>query len=76
MPMNVITRDKSSGRYHRRMSVNGRLYVDERCNLDQAGAYDTLKKIPGDADVKDLCGHCFPGQTGLEALAGEEGTDA
>lgn len=56
----VITQDRSSGRYHIRIEVNGRRLVDERCNLDQAGAYDVVDVLPSDADRKVLCGWCFP----------------
>lgn len=64
----VTTRDQSSGRFHRRYVIDGRVLVDERCNLDQAGSYDTmpsngsspLSAIPLGTSLDLLCKWCFP----------------
>jgi hypothetical protein len=57
----VLTRDTTSGRIHKRVQLDGRLLVDERDNLDDAGAYEVVTE----ADIEDLpvavfCRHCFP----------------
>ena len=66
----VTTRDRSSGRFHIRVLYGGRMLVDERCNLDQAGAYDIMPRgtradrgrgVPVGTDDKMLCQYCFPG---------------
>lgn len=57
----VLTRDLSSGRIHRRIRVGDNLYTAEADNLDQAGEYEVVT-----ADVLDtvepgeLCLRCFP----------------
>lgn len=64
----ITTRDKSSGRFHRRYLINGRYMVDERCNLDQAGGYEVMESkgqsplagIPLGTDLDLLCKWCFP----------------
>ena len=57
----VLTRDQSSGRIHRRVRDGDRLLVDERCNLDQAGAYEIVDEAAlADVDAEAFCGHCFP----------------
>lgn len=55
----VYTRDLSSGTVHKRTRRGDTLLVDERCNLDQAGAYEVID--PDDAGDY-TCGHCFPDQ--------------
>lgn len=62
----IITRDKSSGRYHRRRiehteDGDDRILVDERCQTDQAGRYDVLDGgVPESADDDTLCRFCWP----------------
>lgn len=54
----IVTRDKSSGRFHKRFIISSRgfdadqslkraqrILTDERCNLDQAGSYDVMPTI-------------------------------
>jgi hypothetical protein len=64
----ITTRDRSSGRFHKRYIINGRTVVDERCNLDQAGAYDVMPQVsrasrgdgvPIGTDPALLCKFCF-----------------
>jgi hypothetical protein len=40
----IVTRDLSSGRFHKRIRYEGRIYTLEGCNLDQAGEYEILPK--------------------------------
>jgi hypothetical protein len=56
----LLTRDLSSGRVHRRYAVPYQegLLVDERCNLDQAGAYEVIASLEG-VQEDALCRHCF-----------------
>jgi hypothetical protein len=56
----IITRDRSSGRYHIRLNVNGRIFAQEQCNLDDAGAYEIVSALPEDIDSVKLCRNCFP----------------
>jgi hypothetical protein len=58
----VFTRDRSSGRIHRRFKMpDGSLASAEADNLDDAGASDEITAATVDAaDPKDLCGRCFP----------------
>lgn len=65
----ITTRDQSSGRFHERVRVGTRLLVDERCNLDVAGAYDVMPRggradrgdgIPIGTDPAMVCKFCFP----------------
>lgn len=55
----VLTRDRSSGRVHRRMRHGGRLMVDERCQTDQSGAFEVVEAeaLPANAA---RCRFCFP----------------
>lgn len=73
----ITTRDESSGRYHHRYVVNGRTVVDERCNLDQAGAYHVMSRgtradrgdgVPVGTDPALLCQYCFPPHKDDEAV--------
>jgi len=60
----VLTRDRSSGRIHKRVREGNRLLVDERCNLDAAGAFDEVTEAAlEDADVGQACEFCFPPAT-------------
>lgn len=56
----VYTRDRSSGRIHARTRVNGQLMSDERCNLDDAGAYDVVTEAEAMAPDADRCAYDFP----------------
>ncbi len=64
----VLTRDTSSGRIHRRvLLVDGRLipFGGEPDNLDDAGAYSVLTTEEGalaleKAEPGELCLRCFP----------------
>jgi hypothetical protein len=55
----VLTRDKSSGRIHKRVRVGSGLATLEGDNLDEAGLYDVLVTL-ADVDPDDLCRNCFP----------------
>ena len=57
----ILTRDRSSGRIHRRVRLEGEreLRTAEGDNLDEAGAYDVLDSLD-DTDPADLCERCFP----------------
>jgi hypothetical protein len=55
----VFTRDKSSGRVHKRAQVGDGLATLEGDNLDEAGAYEILDTL-ADTDPDDLCSNCFP----------------
>ena len=57
----VLTRDLSSGRIHRRIRIGDNLASIEADNLDDAGEYevitaDTLEH----AEPGELCERCFP----------------
>ena len=56
----IITRDRSSGTIHLRLRVNGQLYTQEGCNLDDAGAYDILPELPEDMESAQFCRNDFP----------------
>jgi hypothetical protein len=57
----ILTRDRSSGRVHRRVRIgkSATLLVDERCNTDQSGAYDVIDSTEG-IEPDALCRWCFP----------------
>lgn len=58
MPEDVITRDLSSGRLHRR-SADGRTH--EADNLDDAGEYEIVGyEALETAEPGQLCFRCFP----------------
>lgn len=59
-PKVIVTEDRSSHRRHRRLVFAGNMYVDERCNLDQAGEYDETDEPGPLHDPKLLCQNCFP----------------
>ncbi len=71
MTEEVLTRDLSSGRIHRRyLTESGALASIEADNLDDAGAYEVIDpKAVEDADPADLCRNCFaqPKQDGQMA---------
>ena len=54
----ILTRDKSSGRIHKRIRSGVRLMVDERCNLDDAGHFFVIEDV-SDVDAESLCRFCF-----------------
>ena len=61
MSTEVVIRDLSSGKLHRRYLVNGQYMAYEADNADQAGEFvvvgpDVLEK----AEPDDLCKRCFP----------------
>lgn len=65
----IVTRDNSSGRFHKRYRIGDRLLVDERCNLDQAGDFEVMPQmsraidgrgVPVGTDATMLCKWCFP----------------
>lgn len=55
----VLTRDKSTGRVHKRVQIGDGLATLEGDNLDEAGAYEILTTL-ADMDPDDLCRNCFP----------------
>ena len=55
----VFTRDKSSGRVHKRIRLGDHLATLEGDNLDEAGLYVVLDTL-ADVDPDDLCRNCFP----------------
>lgn len=64
----VYTRDLSSGRVHIRIQQGKRLLVDERCNLDSAGAYEVVPETSlVDVDDEAFCHWCFPDEPEKES---------
>jgi hypothetical protein len=55
----VFTRDRSSGRVHKRIRLGDHLATLEGDNLDEAGLYDVLETL-ANSDPDDLCHNCFP----------------
>lgn len=56
----VLTRDVSSGRIHRRIRIGDNLATMEGCNLDQAGAYTVVgADALANAEPGELCERCF-----------------
>lgn len=59
----IITRDRSSGRYHKRYRITEdgqtRTVVDERCQTDQSGGYDVVAAPRVIKGRKELCKYCF-----------------
>ena len=57
----VLTRDISSGRIHRRIRVGDLLASIEQDNLDDAGAYEVIDyEQLTTAEPSQLCENCFP----------------
>jgi hypothetical protein len=57
----VLTRDLSSGRIHRRIRVGDNLATIEADNLDDAGEYEIITADQlSDAEPGELCERCFP----------------
>lgn len=67
----VLTRDRSSGRFHKRYRTEAGLYATlEGCNLDEAGPFEVVGPAALDnAEPDDLCRRCFPPghESGAEA---------
>lgn len=59
----VLTRDKSSGRVHRRFQIPGSsaLITFEGDNLDAAGDYEIIDNLDG-VELEDKCKRCFEGE--------------
>lgn len=70
----VLTRDTSSGRIHRRTLVNGHLQSFEADNLDAAGEFEVVagSDVLADAQPGELCRRCFPD---IPATPGDEPLD-
>jgi hypothetical protein len=57
----VLTRDISSGRIHRRIRVGDNLASIEADNLDDAGEYEVITYEDFEtAEPSQLCERCFP----------------
>jgi hypothetical protein len=56
----ILTRDKSSGRVHKRLHLGNGLATLEGDNLEEAeaGAYEVIATIEG-IEPDDLCRRCF-----------------
>lgn len=57
----VLTRDRSSGRVHKRIRLAGEtiLRTFEGCNVDDAGESEVIESTEG-IEPSDLCARCFP----------------
>lgn len=55
----IVTRDRSSGRLHRRLKTDHSKMADARCNLPRAGQYDVVDEPTPAADPDTLCKFCF-----------------
>ena len=55
----VLTRDLTSGRIHRRIAVPGGYATLEGDNLDEAGEFEVITTLDN-AEKGDLCERCFP----------------
>ena len=61
MSEEVLTRDVTSGRIHRRTMVDGQVMTFEQDNLDSAGAYEVITADQlANAEPGELCERCFP----------------
>lgn len=61
----VLTRDISSGRIHRRIRVGEYLSSIEADNLDDAGEYEVISYEQFEtAEPSQLCDRCFPPAAG------------
>jgi hypothetical protein len=61
MSRDVIVRDLSSGRIHRRTLVNGQLMGFEADNADDAGESVVVgSDVLANAEPGELCLRCFP----------------
>ncbi len=62
MSEEVLTRDYSSGKVHRRvLMASGGLASLEADNLDDAGEYEVITPdVLEGAEAGDLCQRCFP----------------
>ena len=62
-PVEVIVRDLSSGRFHKRIRVEGQteLASFEGCQADQSGAYQVVEGVTWSSlQPEALCKRCFP----------------
>lgn len=50
----------SSGRWHRRIVIDGEPYTPERCNLDDAEIVTFADSVPSDATLCQRCGDIKP----------------
>ena len=60
----VLTRDRSSGRVHKRVRVGAlgiglASFEADNLELDEAGLYDEIPSLDG-VNPDDLCHRCFP----------------
>lgn len=55
----ILTRDRSSGRIHKRVRIGKGLATLEQCQADQSGAYEILFELPENVSPKALCRRCF-----------------
>lgn len=55
----IFTRDKSTGRIHKRVRLGDGIATLEGDNLDEAGLYEVVESLEG-IDPTDLCRNCFP----------------
>ena len=61
----VLTRDISSGRIHRRIRIGNSLASIEADNLDDAGEYEVISYQTFErAEPSQLCDRCFPPAAG------------
>ena len=66
----VLTRDVSSGKVHKRYRTeSGELATLEGDNLDQAGAYEVISAEQLADSAAELCERCFPPTPDPEAEA-------
>ena len=57
----VLTRDLSSGRIHRRVRIGDALASIEADNLDDAGEYEVITAEQlAEVEAGELCERCFP----------------
>ena len=62
-PVEVIVRDLSSGRFHKRIRVEGQTELAswEGCNADSAGAYQVVDSATWSSSFPGVfCKRCFP----------------
>ncbi len=56
----ILTRDRSSGRVHKRMHDGDRMLADERCQTDQSGAFEIIEADAlAECEPGALCLFCF-----------------
>lgn len=68
MSDDVLTRDLSSGRIHRRVRIGDQLASLEADNLDDAGEYEVITAEQlAEVEPGELCVRCFPPVGGDDA---------